>query len=81
MYYIQFAEELGIKRLIENSENKLDSQIGHWFDNGMQISIGQWQKVALARAFIKNAELYILDEPNSALDSIAEADMLKLYEK
>lgn len=75
------CEELGIKRLIENSENKLDSQIGHWFDNGMQISIGQWQKVALARAFIKNAELYILDEPNSALDSIAEADMLKLYEK
>lgn len=44
-------------------------------------SLGQWQKVALARAFIKNAELYILDEPNSALDSIAEADMLKLYEK
>lgn len=75
------CEELGIKRLIEHSENKLDSQIGHWFDNGMQISIGQWQKVALARAFIKNAELYILDEPNSALDSIAEADMLKLYEK
>lgn len=75
------CEELGIKSLIENSENKLDSQIGHWFDNGMQISIGQWQKVALARAFIKNAELYILDEPNSALDSIAEADMLKLYEK
>ena len=75
------CEELGIKRLIENSENKLDSQIGHWFDNGMQISIGQWQKVALARAFIKIAELYILDEPNSALDSIAEADMLKLYEK
>lgn len=75
------CEELGIKGLIENSENKLDSQIGHWFDNGMQISIGQWQKVALARAFIKNAELYILDEPNSALDSIAEADMLKLYEK
>lgn len=75
------CEELGIKRLIENSENKLDSQIGHWFDNGMQISIGQWQKVALARAFIKNAELYILDEPNSALDSIAVADMLKLYEK
>ena len=75
------CEELGIKRLIENSENKLDSQIGHWFDNGMQISIGQWQKVALARAFIKNAELYILDEPNSALDSIAESDMLKLYEK
>lgn len=38
------CEELGIKRLIENSENKLDSQIGHWFDNGMQISIGQWQR-------------------------------------
>ncbi|MGO1042566.1 ABC transporter ATP-binding protein [Clostridioides difficile] len=73
--------KFGINELIRNSEKDLDTQIGHWFDNGKQISLGQWQKVALSRAFAKNASLYILDEPNSALDAISEYNLSTSYSK
>lgn len=64
----------------KNSALDIDSQVGNWFDNGAQISAGQWQKLALSRAFIKNADLYILDEPNAALDPISEYEIAQLYE-
>ena len=55
------------------SENLgIDAQIGCWFDDGKNLSMGQWQKIALCRAFIKNADLIIMDEPNAAIDVIAE---------
>lgn len=57
----------------------LDSQLGHWFDNGKQVSIGQWQKIALARAFFKKSDLCILDEPNASLDAISEKKINELY--
>ncbi|MCC0648802.1 ABC transporter ATP-binding protein [Clostridioides difficile] len=75
------TNKFGINELIKNSEKALDTQVGHWFDNGKQISLGQWQKVALSRAFSKNANLYILDEPNSALDAISEYNLSVSYSK
>ena len=48
---------------------------------GKELSYGQWQKIALARAFIRDADLYFLDEPNAALDAISEYEMAQLYEK
>ncbi|NFI42321.1 ABC transporter ATP-binding protein, partial [Clostridium botulinum] len=75
------TNKFGITELIKNSAKELDTQIGHWFDKGKQISIGEWQKVALSRAFAKNADLYILDEPNSALDPISEYNLANLYKK
>lgn len=77
---LEIAEKFGIKQLIQNSKNTIDCQLGSWFDNGKQISIGQWQKVALSRAFIKNADVYILDEPNAALDAVAEYELSQLYQ-
>ena len=56
--------------------NGLDTQLGNWFDEGINISNGQWQKVALARAFAKNADIYFLDEPNAAMDVITENEVL-----
>lgn len=50
----------------------LDIQLGTWFEGGRQLSGGEWQRIALARTFMKNAKLYILDEPNSALDPMIE---------
>ncbi|MGG1652975.1 ABC transporter ATP-binding protein [Paenibacillus sp. NRS-1780] len=50
----------------------LDAQLGLWFDEGRQLSGGQWQKVALARVYFRDASVYILDEPSAALDPIAE---------
>jgi ATP-binding cassette subfamily B protein len=51
-----------------------DTVLGKWFANGVDLSVGEWQRLALARAFFRRAEILILDEPTSALDSWAEAD-------
>lgn len=45
-----------------------DTQLGRWFQNGEELSIGEWQKIVLARAFLRNAQLIILDEPTSSMD-------------
>ncbi|HEL1183281.1 TPA: ATP-binding cassette domain-containing protein, partial [Streptococcus equi subsp. zooepidemicus] len=45
------------------------------FNDSRQLSGGQWQKVALARTFFKNASIYILDEPSSALDPVSEKEI------
>ena len=54
--------------------------IGRWF-GGSELSIGEWQRIALARAFLRQASLIILDEPTSAMDSWAEADWLSRFRK
>lgn len=67
--------------ILKNSTNGLESQLGVWFEGGVQLSGGQWQKLALSRAFLRKSDIYILDEPSSALDPIAEYEMLcKCYE-
>ena len=51
----------------------LDTQLGRWFQDGVELSGGQWQKVALARAFMRQeADILVLDEPTAALDAEAE---------
>ena len=51
----------------------LDTQLGRWFEDGVELSGGQWQKVALARAFMREeADILVLDEPTAALDAEAE---------
>lgn len=60
-------------RLIEN----LDMQLGGWFRNGSQLSGGEWLRVGISRVFLRNADVYILDEPNAALDSIGESEIFK----
>lgn len=50
------------------------TQLGKWFDNGRELSGGQWQKVALSRAFMRSgADLLVLDEPTAAIDAVSEA--------
>ncbi len=60
--------------------NKLNTILGYWFGEN-QLSEGQWQKIAISRAMMKDADFYILDEPDAALDGIAENDMLLTYKK
>ena len=61
---MSFINELGIN---------LDSELTKVFDNnGVELSGGQWQKLAISRAFFKDSQFIILDEPSSALDPIAE---------
>ncbi|MCP4723067.1 MAG: ATP-binding cassette domain-containing protein, partial [Desulfobacteraceae bacterium] len=49
-----------------------DTILGRWFKNGEELSIGQWQMVAISRAFFKDAALVVFDEPSSALDPETE---------
>lgn len=57
----------------------LKQQLGSWFDDGKELSQGQWQKIALARAFFKDSEIIILDEPNSALDTVSEKEIFNAF--
>ena len=55
-----------------------DTQLGRWFKGGRELSGGQWQKVALARAFMReSADLLVLDEPTAAMDAAAEAEIFE----
>ena len=67
----------GARPVIDTLPHGLDTMLGGWFEEGHELSGGQWQKIALARAFLRDAELLILDEPSAALDAEAEADLFK----
>lgn len=56
-----------------------EQQLGKRFVKGQELSGGQWQKIALARAYMKNAEVMILDEPTSALDAKAESEVFERF--
>lgn len=56
-----------------------DQMLGKRFADGVELSGGEWQKVALARAYMRNAQLLILDEPTSALDARAEYEVFKRF--
>lgn len=75
------SKKFNLLDIIEKQEKNLDTQLGVWFDEGINLSMGQWQKVALSRAFAKQSSLYILDEPNAAMDSITEYEISLLYEE
>ncbi|MEM1121179.1 MAG: ABC transporter ATP-binding protein [Bacteroidota bacterium] len=69
----QAAEKSGATQFIAQLPDAYQQQLGRRFKKGAELSGGQWQKIALARAFYKEADLIILDEPSSAIDPLAEA--------
>jgi ATP-binding cassette subfamily B protein len=69
------ARAAGADTPISRLPRTYEAVLGKWF-GGAELSGGEWQRLALARAFIRNAEFIILDEPTSAMDSWAEADWL-----
>jgi ATP-binding cassette subfamily B protein len=73
------AKYASIDEVIQSLPQGLETQLGKWFEDGYQLSGGQWQRLAIARAFIRNADLYILDEPSAFLDPVAERDLLELF--
>ena len=59
-----------------------DTQLGKWFKDGRELSGGQWQKIALARAFMRRgADILVLDEPTAAMDARAEAEVFERFRK
>ena len=71
----QTAAQKGMAHpFIDSLEKGYDTQLGRWFKDGRELSGGQWQKIALSRAFMrKQADILVLDEPTSAMDAEAEA--------
>lgn len=72
-------ESADVGFLKENGEYLYDNFLGSWFEDGSQLSGGEWQKIALARVYYKKAEMYILDEPSSALDVLSEMNIFKAF--
>jgi len=67
----------GARPVVDELPQKLDTMLGGWFEQGKELSGGQWQKIALARAFMRDAELLVLDEPTASLDAEAEHDLFQ----
>lgn len=70
------ARKSGADDFISQFPEKYATMMGRIFEDGKEVSIGQWQKIAIARAFYSSANLLIFDEATSALDAIAEKEML-----
>ena len=66
---------------IEEWENSYDQMLGKEFSEGVEPSIGQWQKLALARTFYRDSRILVLDEPTSSIDAEAEAKIFERLEK
>jgi ATP-binding cassette, subfamily B, bacterial len=65
--------------LVQRLPGKYDQALGRRFNQGIELSGGEWQKIALARAYMKDAQLLILDEPTSALDARAEYEVFQRF--
>ena len=71
----------GAEEIVARLSQKEQTLLGRWFAGGTELSVGEWQRIALARAFLRRAPIIILDEPTSALDPWAEADWLERFRK
>ncbi|GGN23604.1 MULTISPECIES: ABC transporter ATP-binding protein [Marinomonas] len=77
------AAELGkATDFIDELEQGYQTQLGRWFRGGQELSGGQWQKIALARAFMREeADILVLDEPTAAMDAQAEANIFQHFQE
>ena len=73
------AKLAGAHDLIMGLPKGYDSVMGKWFAEGTEVSGGEWQRIALARAFVRKSPIMVLDEPTSMMDSWSEADWFKRF--
>jgi len=72
IFLYQVAQETGADNVISQLPSGYSTTLGTWFDEGRELSGGEWQKIALARAFFRDAQIVVLDEPTSSLDANTE---------
>ncbi|KQS32510.1 ABC transporter ATP-binding protein [Pedobacter sp. Leaf194] len=76
---VEAAKNSGADKFIDNFPNKYETTMGRIFEDGHEVSIGQWQKLAIARAFYSNSRFIVLDEATSALDATAEKELFDSF--
>jgi ATP-binding cassette subfamily B protein len=75
------SQAAGADDFVANLPQAYDTLLGPSFVGGIDLSVGEWQRLCLSRAFLRQAPIIILDEPTSAMDSWAEADWLERFRK
>jgi ATP-binding cassette subfamily B protein len=75
------ASEAGADAIVERLPQQYETLLGRRFEGGTELSVGEWQRLALARAFLRAAPIVILDEPTSAMDPWAEAEWLSRFRR
>ena len=75
------AERGGADEVVAALPEGYDAMLGRWFDGGHELSGGQWQKIALARAFMRDGEVLVLDEPTAALDAEREYAIFQRFRR
>jgi ATP-binding cassette subfamily B protein len=73
------AERGGANTVVAELPEGMDTMLGRWFEKGHELSGGQWQKIALSRAFMRDSEVLVLDEPTSALDAEREYEIFQRF--
>ncbi len=76
---VRAADWGGARSLVENLPRGFETILGRMFDEGVDLSGGEWQKLALSRAFMREAQILILDEPTAALDALAEYEVYRRF--
>jgi ATP-binding cassette subfamily B protein len=76
---ISAAEQSLASELVSRLPDGYEQMLGKKFQDGVELSGGEWQKVALARAYMRQAQVLILDEPTSALDARAEYEVFQRF--
>jgi len=80
--YLEKAIALSNSQVIADSlTDGAKTKLGKRFGKGTEISLGQWQRIAIARSFYKNSEIIILDEPSSAIDPLSEATIFENFKQ
>lgn len=75
------SSKSGADKVIEKLPQGYESILGKYFDDGNQLSIGEWQKVAIARAFMRDSKILILDEPTASLDARTEYEIFHHFKE
>ncbi len=73
------ARKSGAQSVVEELPNGYETMLGRWFHDGHELSLGQWQKIALARAFMRDAEILVLDEPTASVDARTEYEIFQNF--
>jgi ATP-binding cassette subfamily B protein len=73
------AERGGADEVVAELPQGFDTMLGRWFEKGHELSGGQWQKIALGRAFMRDGEVLVLDEPTAALDAEREYEIFQRF--